>query len=142
MSFLNTKKALIQRLLDNLPPQISPDHIYYENDELDPTGIDNWLACYFIPATSESLGKTIASSDQCEGIFQISIFTKANAGVYDNEQLAIADAIRLAFPYGSTTIYDSQTVHITETELAAGEGINSWLRRDLSVNYFSFSVRN
>jgi len=100
-----------------------------------------WLACYFIPATADSMGKTSASSDEQRGVFQVSVFTSLNNNDYDNAQLQTIDSILSAFQYNSGTVYNNQKVDILESTVNNGTENESWFKRDISVNYLTYSTR-
>lgn len=141
MSYLNTKLALIQKLQNATITGITADDIAWENNNFDPSGKSQYIACYFIPAVTESLGKTLASSDQQEGIFQISVFISLDGGEYDHNQLQIVDDVLSEFQYSTSSVYNGQTVEILESTLNAGSENESWFKRDLSINYLTFSER-
>lgn len=141
MSYLNTKLALIQKLQAASITDISADDIAWENNDFDPSGKDAYIAAYFIPATSESMGKTVDSCDQQEGIFQVSVFVRLDGGEYDNKQLQIVDDITAEFQYSTSSVYNGQAVQILESNLNAGSENESWFKRDLSINYITYSTR-
>jgi len=141
MSYLDTKQALIQQLIATPITGITAADILYENNNFDPSSKSKFVAGYFIPATSESMGKTLASSDEQRGVFQISVYVKLNGGVYDNEQLQMVDDILSGFQYSSSTVYNGQTVQILESTLNSGSENESWFKRDISINYLTFSER-
>lgn len=139
MSYLDTKQALIQQLIN--AAIVPTADIAFENKKFDPAGKSLWLAAYFIPASSETTGKTIGSSDEERGIFQVSVFVNLNAPDYDNAQLATIDAIRLAFPYTGQTSYNGQQVDILESTVNNGVESDAWFQRDISINYLTYSSR-
>lgn len=139
MSYLNTKQALIQKLID---AAIVPNSdIAFENKEFVPDNKDKWLACYFIPATEEITGKASASSDEQRGIFQVSVFVKKNSSNFDNEQLQLVDDIKAAFTYNDKAVYNTQQVDILESTVNNGFETDAWFQRDISINYLTFSQR-
>ena len=73
MSYYNTKQALLTQLLGASIPNITSSDIMFENKDFDPKGKSLWLACYFIPATSEMMGKSTTSSNEDRGVWQISV---------------------------------------------------------------------
>lgn len=141
MSYFKTKQALLTQLLGASIPNITSDDIAFENKDFDPACKDLWLACFFIPATTESTGKTFESSDEGRGIWQISVFVSLNNQSYDNVQLQTIDALRSAFYYGSSTVYNSQKVDILDSTVNNGIENESWFKRDLSINYLTFKTR-
>ena len=56
MSYLNTSQALLQQLAT----VVNENDIAFENSDFDPSNKSLWYAAYFIPATTEALGKTIS----------------------------------------------------------------------------------
>ncbi len=141
MSYFNTKQALITQLLGASIPNITSSDIAFENQDFDPANKSLWLACYFIPATADSMGKTSASSDEQRGVFQVSVFTSLNNKDYDNTQLQTIDSILSAFQYNSGTVYNTQKVDILESTVNNGTENESWFKRDISINYLTFSTR-
>jgi hypothetical protein len=99
------------------------------------------LACYFIPATSESLGKTLDSSDEQRGIFQVSVFVALDDGQYDNLQLQVVDDILAGFRYSTSTVYNSQQVDILDSTVNNGTENEAYFKRDISINYLAFNKR-
>ena len=138
MSYLKTKQALIQQLLT---ASITADDIAFENKTFDPKNKSLWYAAYFIPATTDMMGKTATSSDEQRGIFQVSIFIPLNQGTFDNAQLVAVDSILSVFKYNTETVYNSQKVTILESTVNNGIETESWFQRDISVNYLTFSER-
>ena len=128
MSYFKTKQALLTKLLSVPITGITADDISFENKTFDPKGKSIWLACYFIPATSESLGKTIDSSDEQRGIFQVSVFVAL-------------DAILTEFRYNSVLPFDDIEVYISTSTVNNGIENESWFKRDISINYLTFSNR-
>ena len=141
MSYYNTKQALLSKLLGASIPNITNSDIMFENKDFDPAGKSLWLACYFIPATTEILGKTFVSGDEQRGVWQISVFVSLNNNDYDTAQLQTIDAIKSVFYYNSSTVYNTQKVDILESTLNNGTENESWFKRDLSINYLTFSTR-
>ena len=141
MSYLKTKQALITQLLATPITGITGADIAFENKDFDPSGKPLWLACYFIPATSDSLGKTLASSDEQRGIFQVSVFVAMNSGNYDNVQFNAIDEILAGFRYSTTTVYNDTTVDILESTVNNGTENEAFFRRDISISYLTFNER-
>ena len=141
MSYFKTKQALITQLLGASIPNITSGDIAFENKDFDPANKSLWLACYFIPATADSMGKTSASSDEQRGVFQVSVFTSLNNNDYDNAQLQTIDSVLSAFQYNSSTVYNNQNVDILESTVNNGTENESWFKRDISINYLTFSTR-
>ena len=136
MSYLKTKATLTTQLLT----LISTEDLAEENSKFNPANKSLWYAAYFIPATSETTGKTLASSDEDRGIFQVSVFTPINKG-YDNAQLQAIDDIRSGFLNTTSIVYNDQTVDILESTVNNGQEFDGWFKRDISINYLSYSER-
>tara|TARA_R110000782_G_scaffold263381_3_gene356014 strand:+ start:4441 stop:4866 length:426 start_codon:yes stop_codon:yes gene_type:complete len=141
MSYYDTKQALITQLVGASITGITSADIAFENKDFDPSGKSIWLSCYFIPATSEMMGKTPVSSNEDRGIFQVSVFVALNNNDYDNAQLQTVDSILSSFQYNSSTVYNSQKVSILDSTVNNGTENESWLKRDISINYLTFSTR-
>ena len=141
MSYYNTKQALVTQLLNNLPVGLTVADVAFENARFDPSNKQVWLAAYFIPATSETTGKTLASSDERRGIFQVSVFVALNSDQYDNKQLQLIDEVMAAFKYSSSVSYSGSVVDILESEVNNGTTNESWFKRDIRINYLSFNER-
>jgi hypothetical protein len=148
MSYLDTRQALLTKLSSasvtgvNMSLMSAGGDIAIENDFADPTGRDLWLAAYIIPATTESTGKTLASSDESRGVFQVSVFVPLNGGSYDVNQWAVIDEILYEFQYGTEAVYNDQTVEILTSTVNNGIENESWFKRDVSINYRTFNTRN
>lgn len=139
MSYLNARNALITKLVDS---GIKPaSQISFENDVFDPNNLESFFACYFIPASTEMLGKTSTSVDQQRGIFQVSVYIKKNSGQYDLTLNQLIDQIISEFYYNSKAVYNGQEVHILESTVNNGIQEDAWFKRDVSINYLTFSTR-
>lgn len=147
MSYYKTKQALITQLLAaSIPNIVMPSagvtgDLAIENQDFDPSGKSVWLSCYFIPATSGIMGKTSTSRNEDRGIFQVSVFVALNSNDYDNTQLQTIDSVLSAFQYNSFTVYNDQKVSILDSTVNNGTENESWFKRDLSINYLTFSIR-
>ena len=141
MSYYDTKQALITQLVGASITGITSADIAFENKDFDPSGKSIWLSCYFIPATSEMMGKTPTSGNEDRGIFQVSVFVALNNNDYDNAQLQAVDSILSSFQYNSSTVYNGQKVSILSATVNNGTENESWFKRDISINYLTFSTR-
>lgn len=137
MSYLDTRQALIQKLINTSITGITSNDISYENSDFNPKGKSKFIAGYFIPATSETTGKEIAAIQEKRGIFQVSVYVKLNGGNYDITQLQIVDDILSGFVYGSEAVYNGQTISILESAVNSGSENESWFKRDVSINYLT-----
>ena len=141
MSYYDTKQALITQLVGASITGITSADIAFENKDFDPSGKSIWLSCYFIPATSEMMGKTPTSGNEDRGIFQVSVFVALNNNDYDNAQLQAVDSILSSFQYNSSTVYNGQKVSILSATVNNGTENESWFKRDISISYLTFSSR-
>ena len=141
MSQLNTKQAFLSHLINNLPAGLTTADVAFENKKFDPKNKDLWLAAYYIPATSQPLGKTSADFDDERGLYQVSVFVSLDSDNYDNAQLQAIDDIKSAFSYNTELVYNDQVVYITSTEANAGVESESWFQRDLTINFLTFTQR-
>ncbi|HHZ94507.1 MAG TPA: hypothetical protein EYN67_02870 [Flavobacteriales bacterium] len=141
MSYLNSKQACITHLINNLPSGLTTADIAFENRKFDPSGKDLWLAAYFIPASTEMMGKSATDKDEQRGIFQISVFVSLNSEEFDNAQLTAIDELISAFKYNTQMVYNTQTVTTLESTVNTGSESEAWYQRDVSINYLTFSSR-
>ena len=141
MSYINTRDALITQLLATPITGVSADDIAFENNKFDPANKSLWLSASFIPASSLSTGKTLASSDEQRGIFQVSVFCPINNGSYDNLLLTAIDEILAGFRDTTSVSYLDQNVSILESTVTNGSESEAWFKRDISINYLTFSKR-
>ena len=137
MSFLDTKQALLTKLLATTITGITAADISYENGDFDPKGKDKFIAAYFIPATSDTTGKQLGAIQTHRGIFQVSVFVRLNSNAYDNEQLQIVDDILTGFQYNSVAVYNGQTTNILESSVNSGSENDAWFKRDVSIDYLT-----
>jgi hypothetical protein len=137
MSYLDTRQALTQKLINTSITGITSNDISYENSGFNPKGKNKFIAGYFIPATSETTGKELAATQGRRGIFQVSVYVKLNGGNYDITQLQIVDDILSGFVYGSEAVYNGQTISILESTVNSGSENESWFKRDVSINYLT-----
>lgn len=141
MSFFNTKQALLTQLINNLPTGLTTADIAFENKNFNPKNKPLWLAAYFIPATNDILGKSAQSGNEDRGVFQVSVFVSLNNEDYDNTQLQAIDQLMASFKYNTQMVYTTQTVQALSSTVNNGTENESWFKRDLSVNYLTFSTR-
>lgn len=141
MSQLNTKQAFVSHLLNSLPSGVSVSDVAFENKKFNPKNKSLWLAAYYIPATSEMMGKSDNDRDEERGLYQISVFVPLNSVNYDNAQLQAIDELKVAFRYNTQLVYNDQTVSILSSETNAGVESEAWLQRDLTINFLTFTNR-
>lgn len=139
MSYLNTRQALLTKLINSAI--VASSAIAYENKSFNPGGKDLWLAVNFLPATDEILGKTSGSRNQREGIFQISVFVKKDADDFDVTLLTTIDSLLTEFSFNSQASLSGQVVDILTSTVNEGSENESWHKRDISINYLTFSSR-
>ena len=107
----------------------------------DPAGKSLWLEEGFIPASSESTGKTKASSDEDRGVYQISIYTPMFSGDFGVSLSTAIDEIKAVFFNGASSVYNTQKVDILEVVAQGVSNNDAWKRRVISINYLTFSTR-
>lgn len=139
MSYHDTKQALITKLINS--KAVPKTSIAYENESFNPTGKAIWLSAHFIPATSDMMGKNSASGTEQRGIFQISVYVRKNADNFDNDQLIKIDLILKTFKYNTRVSSNGQQVDILDSTVTPGLETESWFKRDISINYLTFSTR-
>jgi len=137
MSYLNTKQALIQQLLT----VVSSSDVAFENRYFDPKDKDLWYAAYFMPVTTEGTGQSLSNAEEQRGFLQVSIFVRSNSADYDNIQLSKVDLILSAFKNTTTVSFSDQDVDILESTLNDGAIDDPWFKRDITINYLTFSNR-
>jgi len=141
MSQLDTKQAFLSHLLDNLPAGVTSGDVAFENKRFDPSGKDLWLAAYYIPATSDMMGKSANDADEDRGLYQVSVFVPLNSEGYDKVQLQAIDELKSAFRYNTELVYNDQVVSVLDSETNAGVESESWFQRDLTINFLTFTNR-
>lgn len=137
MSYLKTKQALIQQL----QTVVNFNDVASENKTFDPANKSLWYAAYFLPVSTEMMGKTPASSDEQRGIFQVSVFVSLNSDQFDNNQLQAIDDVLSGFLYNTSIVYNGQQVDVLSSTVNNGSESESWFQRDISINYLTFSER-
>jgi hypothetical protein len=100
-----------------------------------------WFHEGFIPASSESLGKTKQSSDEERGIYQITVYTPLNVGDYGKSMSDAISAIKSVFYNGATNVYLGQKVDILEVTTQGVAQNEAWVRRVISINYLTYTTR-
>jgi len=141
MSQLNTKQAFISHLINNLPTGVTVNDVAFENKKFNPKGKGLWLAAYYIPATSDMMGKSTTDRDEERGLYQVSVFVPLNSDNYDNVQLQAIDELKSAFSYNTELVYNDQIVSVLDSETNAGVESESWFQRDLTINFLTFTNR-
>lgn len=136
MSYIDTRNALFTGALSGLSVPVAMPNIKFK-----PDGLDAWVALYFIPATSQSLGKTQESGDERRGLLQVSIYIKADSVTYDNQQLQIIDELTSIFWDGSVLVSNEQKVYILDSTANEGSVNGSYFKRDLTINYVTTTQR-
>jgi hypothetical protein len=134
MSQLEMRDSLLAKVIDVVEGDLCLK-LAYENKDFDPTGLDAWCSFHFVPATSESTGKSQPSSDEEFGFVQVSVYVKK--GTFDNLHYEVIDALKKVFYFG-VTIDDVNILDVTSNN---GYPLDVWYKRDLSINYSSFQGR-
>lgn len=141
MSYLDTKQALITQFLATPVTGLTANDVAFQNKFFDPANRTLWVALYFIPATSQMMGKATVDKNEQRGIFQVSVFVPLDNVNYDNAQTLAIDEILSGFQYNSNTVYNGQQVDILDSTVNQGAESESWFQRDISINYLTFSTR-
>ena len=110
-------------------------------ESFSPYGQSLWFDEMFIPATSESLGKTKQSSDSDRGVYQITVYTPVDVGDYGKSMSDAVSAIKAVFYNGASNVYQGQKVDIIEVTAQGQSENEAWVRRIISINYLTFSTR-
>jgi hypothetical protein len=141
MSYYDTKQALISHFMSIAITGLDAENVAVENEFKDFGNADLCAALYFIPSTSEPMGKANGDSDERRGVFQISVFVALNSDNRDNTQLQAIDEIVAGFKNNTVTTYGTESVQILESTVTSGSSNDAWFRRDISINYLTFSNR-
>ncbi|MCP4987575.1 MAG: hypothetical protein GY928_16410 [Colwellia sp.] len=143
MSDLNTLQALRQLLKTATITGVTNDDISYIDAPVifNPAGKALWLSEGFIPASSESTGKTKASSDEDRGVYQITVYTPLLGGDFGVSLSTAIDEIKSVFFNGAASVYNTQKVDILEVVAQGVSNNDAWKRRVISINYLTFSTR-
>ena len=141
MSRLDTKQALIDRLLANLPTGITSTDVAKENQNpaFNPDGKELWLDTHYQEASSESTGQSNQNGNEQRGFFQIDVNVPLIDFFDDNKLLSIIDELSSIFSYGSTIVYNTQKVDILDSASPNGFENGAWYTRIISINYLTFS---
>ncbi len=137
MSYLDTKQAF----LTQLRTVVNVNDLAFENNRFDPKNKSLWFAAYFLPVSSEMMGKTSASGDEQRGIFQVSVFVPVNGFESSNTQLQAIDDVLSGFIYNTSIVYNEQRVDILSSTVNNGTESEAWFQRDISINYLTFTKR-
>ena len=141
MSDTNTLKALRALLLSTAITGVTSAEISFIDppEAFDPANKDLWIKEDFLPASSESTGKTKASSNEDRGIYQLTVYVPLLKGDYGTSLSTAVDEIKAGFFYGETTAHLTQNVDILEANANGIETNDAWSRRVISINYLTFS---
>ena len=141
MSEYDTLQALrtIYQSSNVVPPG---DTSYIDPPEaFDPAGKSIWIDEAFMPATSESTGKTKSSSDEDRGVYQIAIYAPLLTRDYGASVSAAVTSIKSAFYYGASEVYNGTKVDILEVTAQGQVEDEAWVRRIISINYLNYITR-
>ncbi|WP_257292213.1 DUF4128 domain-containing protein [Endozoicomonas sp. ONNA1] len=126
--------ALNQALVDlGLEPPI-----VWENVD-PPKKESEWLAAYFLPASTvqSSLGDT--GLDQTTGIYQIDVHTETGIGW--GSLHALADQIQSGFRLGRCLEYQGQKVTVTGSSRTQGGSEGGWFKASISIQWLAYIAR-
>lgn len=110
-----------------------------ENKSQNTKNIDTYLADFILPVTTESMMKEAEGSREENGIYQISIFTRADIG--RGKIFGIADSIKNVFKYDDEYVFSGTTVQVQESTANQGRNDNGRFVVDVSINWFSYIQR-
>ena len=110
-------------------------------ESFSPYGKPLWFDEDFIPATSDTMGKTKQSGDSDRGIYQITVYTPINVGDYGKSMSDAVSAIKAVFFNGASNVYQGQKVDILDVTAQGQSENESWVRSIISINYLTFSSR-
>jgi len=107
----------------------------------DPSSKQIWINEDFLPASSSPLGKTIASSDENRGIYELTVYVPLFLGDYGESLSRAVDEIKAAFYYSKSLTYNQQKVDILSATAQGLTSNDAWSRRVISINYLTYSTR-
>jgi hypothetical protein len=113
--------------------------IAWGNNKFSPKGKDIWLSADYFPVGVGVTSKTAAGAQE-DGLFQVSVYIKANDNdganvTYDIQQLTAMNEVLTAFAENVQTSYNSVTVSILNSELQPPRKTGGWNVRDITINY-------
>ena len=143
MSDLKTLQALRTLLKTVVISGVTNDDVSYMDPPIafDPSNRNLWLDEAFVPATSETMGKTKASSDEDRGFYQVTVFTPLLGGDFGISASTAIDNIKTVFFNGASQVYQEQKVDILKVTAQPQSESESWLGRVVTINYLTFSER-
>ena len=141
MSRLNTKEAFTTHLLANLPTGVSAGDVALQNQKppFNPKGKSLWLDTHWQEASNDATGKSSSVANEGRGFFQIDVNVPLIDYFNDNQLLSIIDELSSAFSYGSTIVYNTQSVDILNSTSPDSAENGAWFRRFITINYLTFS---
>ena len=143
MSDLNILQSLRQLLQTaSITGLTNSDISYLDAPKIfDPEGKDLWIQEAFNPVSSQSTGKTKASSDEERGFYQLSVYTPIFDGDYGVTLSTAIDEIKSVFFNGASSVYSTQKVDILDVVAQGISNNDAWKRRVITINYLTFSTR-
>ncbi len=143
MSDLKTLQALRTLLTTVVIGGLTNDDISYLDPPVpfDPANKTLWLSEAFVPVSSDTMGKTKASSDEDRGFYQITIFTPLLGGDFGVTSSGAVDNIKTVFFNGASEVYQGQKVDILDVTVQGQSESEAWLSRVVTINYLTFSER-
>lgn len=143
MSRFKTSEALMEQLLNNLPTGVVDADVARKNQNppFEPKGKEIWLDANAIEATSETNGKGFDDSDSQRGFFQIDIRVPATSYLNDSQLSFTVDELASAFRFGTSLVYNGQTVSIQDSTSPQSQPDGEWYRRMITINYLTISTR-
>lgn len=112
--------------------------IAYEGRDFDPESVDGiFISESFLYDTTESLTKT--TLDEIRGIYQLSLYQRANDNILD--VIELIDVIANAYVHNTKLVNGSQTVVIINTSRNQARIDGAWRVVDVSINFKSDKLR-
>lgn len=133
MSHRKISAALSTHLstLPSLPP------VAWENAPFKPVSGTLYLRENYIPASVSAIGIENSSSDDANGIYQVSVFAELDK--YKLIAQTVVDSIASHFARGTALLYESQCVRIETVDVSAALIGGGWYNIPISINWRSIS---
>jgi hypothetical protein len=140
MSYLDTRQALVTQFLATTITGLTAADIGYDSF-FKPANKSLWVMLTVIPASSNSMGKGYADTNEDRGIFQVSVFIPVKTKDKDIVSYTAVDEILAGFQFNSLAMYNGQQATILDATVNQGRPVESWFQTDISINYLTFSNR-
>ncbi len=139
---IDTYQALVNKLTDAISnseiANISLSDVSYENMEFDPSGLDAWLAVYYMPASIDSLARD--RFDEETGLFQISAYVPLNDKTGDISRgalrlIQLTQDVQNVFYHNAVASANNESVYILDSTLTPAASSESWMSKTITINY-------